>query len=87
VTYAVGTQFPPNSDVALMWDAAPGTVGAHSDPAGGFRVAVLILHHEALGPRQIVARPANPSAVFPEVRAPFLVVPGGFDPPRFATRR
>lgn len=75
VTEAACSGFPAGSTAVLRW--APGlgttTVGVAAD--GTFRVPVLILPRDVLGPREIVAEAGGVSA-----RAPFLVVPPTVSP-------
>jgi hypothetical protein len=87
VTTAVGAGFPPNVPVTLAWRPGIGGTTAVSDAAGAFRVPVLILHHDVLGPRELVATVAAAAgstfARGPDsVAAPFLVVPATLGPPR-----
>jgi hypothetical protein len=83
VTIAVGTGFPPNSLVTLLWDRGlnapePATrVGAD----GTFRTPVIVLPHSDQGPRMLVASSAGGDASFAPAQAPFLVVPGTAQPP------
>lgn len=87
VTTAVGTGFPANVPVTLAWRPGIGGTATVSDAAGGFRVPMLILHHDVLGPRELVATVAAPGGSIlargPDtVVAPFLVVPATLGPPR-----
>lgn len=87
VTTAVGSGFPPNVPVTLAWRPGIGGATAVSDAGGAFRVPVLILHHDVLGPRELVATVAavggSTFARGPDsVTAPFLVVPATLGPPR-----
>lgn len=96
VTLAVGTGFPPNSPVSFLnWDArlpSPPTPGLTTDGNGAFHAYVLILYHDELGPRYLIAAVANDQgsgsgAVSITTRAPFLVTPGRTQPSDFVLRR
>jgi hypothetical protein len=83
VTEAVGTGFPANAPVTLAWRPGIGGAQVVTDAAGSFRVPVLVMHHDALGPRQLVATVGGSSrGATPTVSAPFLVVPATLGPPR-----
>ncbi len=96
VAFAVGTGFPVNSPVvALIWQpglAIPGLPKQFvTDATGAFRVPVLVMYHDILGPRQLRAIVPNPngpnagSAI--EADAPFLVTVGREQPSDFVYRR
>jgi Tol biopolymer transport system component len=78
-----GEGFPLGAQVTIRWDRgitrplAPVVVGADRT----FALAVLVFHHDQLGPRQLIvsAAPGGPS--FPEITLPFLVVPTSQQPP------
>ncbi|MEH1013097.1 VWA domain-containing protein [Micromonospora sp. CPCC 206060] len=89
VTTAVGTGFPPGSQVRLRWapgiTTTPDTVTVGAD--GTFRTPMLILRKDTLGLRELTATRVS-GATFAPVRAtaPFLVVPRGLAPPVFGGR-
>ncbi|HET9848666.1 MAG TPA: Ig-like domain-containing protein [Candidatus Dormibacteraeota bacterium] len=96
VTFAVGTGFPPNSAVSFLnWDGrlpSPPTPGLTTDGNGAFHAYVLILYHDELGPRYLIAVVANDQgsgsgAANITTRAPFLVTPGRSQPGDFVLRR
>lgn len=81
VTTAVGTGFPPNTQVTLSWSQGVPVVFSPvvADASGNFSVVILIFVHDQLGPRQLAARPVVAGA-FPEADGPYLVVPGPGQP-------
>jgi len=84
VTIAVGTGFPPNSTVTLLWNpgiSAPTRVKVAAN--GSFRTQMLVFNKDQLGPRLLVASGAG----FTPVTTSFLVVPGNQQPSDFAVRR
>ncbi len=87
VIIATGSGFPANTEVALKWSRGvtekPLTVT--TDPAGAFRVQVLVFHNDIIGARDLVSSPVG-SIVFPPFAAPFLVVEASSTPPRFIDR-
>ncbi len=94
VPTAVGTGFPAGAPVTLTWD--PGITARLDKPVttdtdGSFRVSVIVLYHDLLGPRQlraVVANPNGPNAGSSiEADAPYLVTPGRPQPPDFLLRR
>lgn len=96
VTLAVGTGFPPNTPISFLnWDSrlpSPLPAGLKTDGNGGFQVPILILYHDQLGPRYLVAVVANDQGTgsgAPNIgiRAPFLVTPGRSQPSDFVLRR
>lgn len=82
VTTLSGSNFPPGALVTISWDRGitqrlePIAV----NPDGTFAVGVLVFHHERLGPRTLSVTPAPGGPTFDESSAPFLVVPGRFQP-------
>jgi hypothetical protein len=79
---AIGTGFAPFSQVQLRWAPGLGGTTAVTDATGSFRVSVLVLRKDTLGPRQLNAGgPAGTAS------APYLVVPPSMQPPRFTFRR
>lgn len=82
VTVAIGSRFPPNTAVTLDWEPGLGLLRVVSDRAGSFRVPVVVLPRDVLGPRRLVASGAGLSFV----SASYLVVPGSMQPPRFTSR-
>lgn len=82
VTMAIGTGYPPNTDVLLTWDRGLGQKVARSDGSGRFKVPVLIFHRDRLGPRVMTGAAPGASAT-----APFLAVPGSLIPGDFVIRR
>lgn len=96
VALAVGTGFPPNSPVSFLnWDGrlpSPKTPGLTTDANGAFHAYVLVLYHDVLGPRYLIAVVANDQgsgsgASNILIRAPFLVTPGRSQPSDFVLRR
>jgi hypothetical protein len=92
-TLATGRGFPPGAQVRLGWLLADGGVrppgtAATVGPDGGFSATVLVLPHDRLGPRRLVASdggaPAGTgSAAGPAVTAAdVLVVAGSSQPGR-----
>ena len=96
VALAVGTGFPPNSPVTFLnWDArlpSPPTARLTTDGNGAFSGYVLILYHDQLGPRYLIAVVPNDQgsgsgAANITTRAPFFVTPGRTQPNDFVLRR
>ena len=96
VTIAVGSGFPANSTVVVLNWQPPGLrsplpAAIKTDANGAFRVPMLVMYHDLLGPRLLQAIVANPfgdragSAI--EADAPFLVTPGRSQPSDFVLRR
>jgi hypothetical protein len=97
VTYVVGRNFPPGGiiqflnwsspDLASPLNKLPITIGAD----GKFRLPVMILYHDLLGPRilrAVVQDPlANEGNALIEADAPFLVTPGRAQPSDLVLRR
>lgn len=87
VTIAVGAGFPPNAPVTLTWRPGIGGTIAVADATGAFRAPVLILHHDVLGPRELVATVGTLGGSIlargpDSATARFLVVPATLGPPR-----
>ena len=81
VPFAIGSNFPPNTDVLLRWSPGLGSVATRSSPTGTLAAQVLVLPKDTLGNRAVVAEiGGNPVAA-----APILVVPGTFQPGGFGT--
>jgi hypothetical protein len=96
VTIAVGSGFPANSTIVVLnWQhpalLSPLPAAIKTDANGAFRVPILVMYHDLLGPRLLQAIVANPfgdragSAI--EADAPFLVTPGRSQPSDFVLRR
>lgn len=97
VTMVVGRNFPPGSvltvlnwsqpDLASPFPKLPITIGAD----GAFRLPVLILYHDLLGPRMLRTtvqdKTAGEGGALIEADAPFLVTPGRAQPDDFVLRR
>lgn len=79
---AIGSGFAPFAEVVLTWAPGLGRARAVTDATGSFRVSVLVLRKDRLGPRQLTA--AGPGGT---AAAPYLVVPPPMEPPRFVFRR
>jgi hypothetical protein len=77
VTTAVGTGFPPNTVVPFGWDGG-GPRQVTTDAAGAFSVPIVIMRHERLGPRAMVA-PVQANLYF-GVSAPHLTTAPTFRP-------
>ena len=89
VTEARGRNFPPGARVRLAWQpgvtATPDTVTVAAD--GTFRVQVLILRKDRLGPRDLtVTRISGPRFAAVGTTEAFLVVPRSLTPPDFTGR-
>jgi len=78
VTTAVGTNFPRNGVVRLGWAGGPASIQVTTDAEGRFRVPVLVLRHERLGPRTMVAE--DQPGAFSGVTAPAMVTVPTFEP-------
>ena len=82
VTVLTGTGFAPGALVTVRWDRgitqrlAPVVVG----PDGNFKLAVLVFHHDRVGPRQLIVTPAAGGPTFADEIVPFVVVPGPLQP-------
>jgi hypothetical protein len=89
VTTAVGSGFPATTTVLLRWQPGLGSVLVRTDAFGRFRLPMLVLAKDTIGPRRLVAlsRAADPGTSFAPVAAPFLVVPGSLEPSGFVERR
>jgi Tol biopolymer transport system component len=87
-TQVTGTGFPPGAVVAVQWDG--GLTGQSTEvtvpSSGAFTATLLVFGHDQLGQRDVLAASVSGEA-FGTVKAPFLVVPGGFSPPDFVGRR
>ena len=88
VTIVVGRGFPAGAVVHLTWDRGiPAWIhDVTANASGGFRIQVLIFHHDLLGIRDLVASPVD-GASFPAVRARMQVVTGPAQPPTFGILR
>lgn len=75
VAAAKGEGFPPNVEVELRWSPGLGEFAATTAPDGTFRVAVLVMDRDVIGPRVLTAT-AGPAAA----NAGFLVVPSTVQP-------
>ena len=96
VTTAVGSGFPANSTIVVLnWQQpallSPLPAAIKTDANGAFRVPVLIMYHDLLGPRLLQAIVPNPfgerAGAAIEADAPFLVTPGRSQPSDFVLRR
>jgi hypothetical protein len=96
VSTAVGSGFPANSTIVVLnWQSpalrSPLPATIKTDANGAFKVPILVMYHDLLGPRLLQAIVANPfgdragSAI--EADAPFLVTPGRSQPSDFVLRR
>ncbi|MGC9670020.1 hypothetical protein ACNTMW_26190 [Planosporangium sp. 12N6] len=85
VTSVRGTDFPPGAPVALAWSVGITAAAAPVVPAvdGTFAAQLLVLPHDRLGPRLIVASGAG----FSPVTTPFRVVLPAQQPPGHHDRR
>ena len=88
VTIVEGRGFPAGAVVHLTWDRGiPGRIhDVTANASGGFRIQVLIFHHDQLGIRDLVASPVD-GASFPAVQARMQVVTGPAQPPTFGILR
>lgn len=88
VTVVTGASFPPGAKVRFTWSfgiTAPTTVTVRPD--GTFVKQMLVLPHDALGPRSLVLHGFTGPAFGDVTPAPqFMVVPGSPEPPRFFGR-
>jgi hypothetical protein len=84
VTIATGSGFPPGVEVRLAWSRgiSPKLPTIVADASGAFRVQVLVFHNDVIGPRDLVASPADGTS-FPSFGAAFSVAEAGGQPPRF----
>lgn len=96
VTLAVGTGFPANATISFLnWDSrlpSPLPSSLKTDGNGSFQVPILILYHDELGPRYLIAAVANDQGTGSgagsiTIKAPFLVTPGRSQPSDFVLRR
>jgi len=96
VSTAVGSGFPANSTIVVLnWQSpalrSPLPATIKTDANGAFKVPMLVMYHDLLGPRLLQAIVANPfgdragSAI--EADAPFLVTPGRSQPSDLVLRR
>jgi hypothetical protein len=84
VVVATGTGFPVNAPVDLRWSVGITPVPLEpvfADAQGRFAAQVLVLHHERMGKRNLVATVNLPGADWEPPKAAFLVVPGSGTPP------
>jgi uncharacterized repeat protein (TIGR01451 family) len=89
VTTAVGRGFPASTIVVLGWQPGIGRTLVRTDSAGRLRVPMLVLPHDSIGPRRLVAAGRAPDAAhrFAPIAAPFLVVAAALEPSAFVERR
>lgn len=86
-TLAIGTGFPANASVELQWRPGLGVpVRVRTDGNGAFRAHVLVMTHDRLGRRKLIARPRGRTPSFEGVSAKFLVVPATVQPSSFVVR-
>jgi hypothetical protein len=82
VTILTAINFPRGAQVVVTWDRGitqslkPVTVG----PDGTFQLAVLVFHHDQIGPRQLIVKAAPGGPLFPDEIVPFTVVPSPLQP-------
>jgi hypothetical protein len=81
VPIAHGSGFDPGP-ITLRWNPGLGSVDVNVPPSGIFDAAILVLPHDTLGPRRLVAKRAGVE----EASTEFLVVPAAVDPTRFGVR-
>lgn len=88
VTVVTGSSFPPGAKVRFAWSfgiTAPTTVTVRPD--GTFVTQMLVLPHDALGPRALVLHGfTGPAFGDVTLNPQFMVVPGSPEPPRFFGR-
>jgi hypothetical protein len=92
IVTARGADFPASVPVQLSWSQGiGGTTSAPitTDATGAFTTRVLVLPHDALGPRVLTAVSVTPpnSSLFGFASAAFLVVAGEVQPNDFSWRR
>jgi hypothetical protein len=76
VSRAIGSGFPPNAPLALLWLPGLGAARVTTDAAGNFTTMVLVLEGDTEGPRKLQAG-SNGSLL---AETSFLVVPGSYQP-------
>ena len=87
ITAALGSGFPPNIDVDLALGGEAPFATVHTDAAGSFQYAYLLLTNVRIGGRQVIA---VDQPQFAGVRAPLLIAlpqyrPSGFSSPQFTS--
>jgi len=96
VTFATGTDFPPNAPVELTWDRGLGKKTVVADANGQFRVPMLLFPHDVQGSRDLLAtslQPELPATAFIQTATPnhVLVVASTAQPfqvkPQFPTTK
>ncbi|PZS26379.1 MAG: hypothetical protein DLM58_20820 [Pseudonocardiales bacterium] len=87
VTLAFGEDFPPATSVRLTWQPGINTNPnpVRVDPDGTLRFPLLIVRHDRLGKRLLLA--LSTTGRFSHVTTTMLVVPGTEGPPRFVGRK
>ena len=76
VPVALGFNFPPNTDVVLVWEPGNGETAVRSAADGTFRSSVLVFPRDTLGGRTLDATIGGVVVA----RAPLLVVRGTYQP-------
>jgi hypothetical protein len=88
VAMAYGEKMPPGTRVKLEW--LPGiTVNRGSfkvSADGTMRAPLVLVRHDLLGSREVIATSSSVPTEFAPVRGPMLVVPRLATPPDFLTR-
>lgn len=79
---AIGQGFAPFAEVTLTWAPGLGGTRVATDATGSFRVSVLVLRKDRLGPRLL-----NAAGTAGTASVPYLVMPPSVQPPRFTFRR
>jgi uncharacterized repeat protein (TIGR01451 family) len=96
VAFAVGTDFPANAPIQLVWKPGLGKKTVVSDANGSFRVPMLVFPRDIQGPRDMVAtalQPEVPATAFLDTATVrhVLVVPSTAQPfqvkPQFPTTK
>ncbi len=85
VVTATGTGFPAGAVVRLRWSVGitPTLPKIVADAKGGFKIQVLVFHHDPLGPRKLIAEPPAGSTQFVAAEADYLVIESPAVPPGF----
>lgn len=84
VVVATGTGFPVDAPVDLRWSFGITPVPlepVYADAKGGFVAQVLVLPHDRMGKRNLIASVSLPGAEWQPPKAAFQVVPGSGTPP------
>lgn len=88
VVVATGSGFPAGTQVGLTWSTGitPALPIVTADAKGGFRIGVLVFHHDVVGPRNLVATWVG-GPEFPSLEVPMLVTVRSVMPPGFDSGR